>query len=187
MQTVQRCKFYLKNVGELTKKEKEQLTPLMIDTYPKFKKYYLKNKYYSVVRPQMIHLIKDGNVIVGTGKFLWRTIKIGTISIKFFAFGRLITKAYQGKGLGGKLTEKNLKEARRRGADMLYCCTSNPIAEKTSRRLGFKQLHIPVLYKHAQSEKIKKERGRIWIYEFKKGLFEQIEKLSKLYIGIGPV
>ena len=103
-------KFYFKKVSALTKEEKQQMMHLMIATYPAFKKYYLKNKYYSTVKPQMEHLIKDNNILIGVGKLLWRKIKIGETSIKLFAFGVLITKKYQGKGLGTEIIKKDIIE-----------------------------------------------------------------------------
>ena len=127
-------KFYLKKVSELTGPEKEQMMRLMIITYPAFKKYYLKNKYYSTVKPQMENLIKDGNKIVGVGKLLWRKVMVEKTPIKFFAFGVLITKKHQRRGLGSRLIIKDIKEAKNRGADILYGSTSNPVAEKIVKK-----------------------------------------------------
>jgi len=160
---------------------------LMIATYPLFKKYYLRNKHYSTVKPQMENLIKDGNKLVGVGKFLWRKVKIGAMPVKFFAFGVLITKKYQKQGLETKLIEKNIKEAKKRRADILYGSTSNPLAERMVKKLGFKKLNTPVFYKHIESGKIKKEKGRVWVFEFKKGVLQKIENLKKFYIGTGPL
>lgn len=160
---------------------------LMIAVYPAFKKYYLKNKYYSTVRPQMENLIKDDDKIIGVGKLLWRKIKIAERFINFFAFGVLIAKKYQKMGLGSKLIAKDIKEAKKMGADILYGSTSNPIAEKVVKKLGFQKLNTPVFYRHVESGKIKKEKGRVWVFEFKKGLLENIEKLPKFYIGAGPL
>lgn len=187
MKNNSKYKFYLKEVSKLTKAEKEQMMHLMIATYPAFKKYYLKNKYYSTVRPQMENLIKDGDKIVGVGKLLWRKVIIGKRAIKFFAFGVLVTKKYQKMGLGSKLIAKDIKKAKKMGADILYGSTSNPVAEKIVKKLGFQKLNTPVFYKRIESGRIEREKGGVWIFEFKKGLFGNIEKLPKLYIGTGPL
>lgn len=187
MQKIDKYKFYLKKVSNLTDKEKEQIMLLSIATYPAFKKYYLRNKYYSTVKPQMENLIKDNNKIIGVGKLLWRKVMIERKPIKFIAFGVLIAKKYQKHGLGSMLIAKDIKEAKRMRADILYGSTSNPIAEKIVKKLGFQKLNTPVFYKHVESGKIKKEKCRVWIFEFKKGLFENIEKLPKFYIGTGPL
>ena len=180
-------KFYFKKVSALTKEEKQQMMHLMIATYPAFKKYYLKNKYYSTVKPQMEHLIKDNNILIGVGKLLWRKIKIGETSIKLFAFGVLITKKYQGKGLGTEIIKKDIIESKKRAADILYGSTTNLVAEKIIKKLGFQKLNTSVFYKDSETEKIKKESDRVWVYEFKKGIISKIRNLKKFYIGIGPL
>jgi len=187
MQGSNKYKFYFKKVDDLTQRDKEQMMQLMIATYPTFKEYYLKNKYYSAVKPQMENLIKDGDKLVGVGKFLWRKVMVGTKSIFFFAFGILIKKQYQGRGLGIKLIESDIKEARTRGADILYGSTSNLNAKRIVKKLGFKKLSIPVFYKDVKTKKIKRENDEVWVFEFKKGLLEKIIKLPKLYIGTGPL
>ena len=187
MRNTSKYKFYLKKVSELTAQEKEQMMRLMIATYPAFKKYYLKNKYYSTVKPQMENLIKDRDEIVGVGKLLWRKMVVGKTPIKFFAFGVLIAKKYQKRGLGSTLIAKDIKEAKKRGADILYGSTINPAAEKIVKKLGFKKLTTPVFYRHTKTGKIKKETGRVWVFEFRNGLIESVEKLPKFYIGIGPL
>lgn len=149
-------KFYLKNVGDLTNEEKGQMMQLMIDTYPAFIKYYLKNKYYSSVKPQVVNLIKDGDKIVGVGKLLWRKVFVGKNSINFFAFGVLIDKNYQKLGLGSKFIAKDIIEAKKMGSDILYGTTSNPVAGKIVKRLGFKKLNTAVFYKEGTSGKRKK-------------------------------
>lgn len=187
MRSHTKYKFYLKKVGDLSKDEKEQMMQLMIATYPAFKRYYLKNKYYSTVRPQMTNLIKDGDSIAGVGKFLWRNVTVGERTIKFLAFGVLIAKEHQKIGLGGSLIAKNIKEAKKMGADILYGTTSNPAAENIMRGLGFKKLDTPVYYKDVEKWKVRRERNRVWIFEFKKGIIEEIEKSPKFYIGTGPL
>ena len=187
MRNNNKFKFYLKKSGDLTEQEKEQMMCLMIATYPAFKRYYLKNKHYSTVKPQMENLIKENGKIVGVGKLLWRKIMVGKTPIKFFAFGVLIAKKYQGCGLGSRLIAKDIKEAKKRDADILYGSTTNPIAEKIVKKLGFQKLSTPVFYKHIESGRIEKERCRVWVFEFKKGLLENIEKLPKFYIGTGSL
>lgn len=182
-----RYKFYLKRVGSLTRKEKGQMMRLMIATYPAFRKYYLKNKYYSTVKPQMENLIKDGNEIIGLGKILWRRIIIGQKSINLFALGVLIDKKHQKQGLGSSLIARNIKKAKSLGADILYGSTSNRIAEKILKKFDFQKLNVPVFYKDVESEKIQKEKDRVWIFEFKKGISKDIQKLKKIYIGSGPL
>lgn len=182
-----RYKFYLKKVGDLTSQEKEQLMRLMIETYPPFKKYYLKNKYYSTVRPQMENVIKDGESVIGAGKLLHRKIKAGATHISFFAFGLLIAKEHREKGLGTKLIAKNIMEAKKRGADVLYGSTANPSAERIVKKLGFKKLHVPIYYKDAETKKIREEKNGVWVFEFKKGLVDKIDGLKRFYIGTGPL
>lgn len=187
MKNCLKYKFCLKKVGKLTEAEKEQMMRLMIATYPAFKKYYLKNKYYSTVRPQMENLICDSNKIIGVGKLLWRKVMVRNKIVKLFAFGVLIAKKYQNKGLGSKLIAKDVKEAKKMGADILYGSTSNPIAEKIIKKLGFQKLNIPVFYKNVESGRVEREKCGAWIFEFKKGILKDIEKLQRLYIGSGPL
>lgn len=187
MKNVKNYKFYLKKVESLTAQEKKQMMRLMIANYPAFKKYYLKNKYYSAIKPQMENLIKDNDKLAGVGKFLWRKVKVGTTPVKLFAFGVLIAKTHQGQGLGTKLIAKNIKEAGKRGAGVLYGSTSNPIAEKILKKLNFEKLDVPVFYKHACSGKIEKENDSVWILEFKKGIIKSIGKMPEFYIGAGPL
>ena len=180
-------KFYFKKVSALTKDEKQQMMHLMIATYPAFKKYYLKNQFYSTVKPQMEHLIKNGRILIGVGKLLWRKVNVGKTSIKFFAFGVLIIKKYQGLGLGTKIIKKDIKEAKKRGADILYGSTENPIAEKIVKKLGFKKLDVAVFYKDTETGITKREQGRSWVFEFKNGIIKRIENLQRFYIGTGPL
>lgn len=180
-------KFYFKKVTELTKNEKNQMMNLMVVTYPKYRELYIKNKYYSTVKPQMEHLIKQKGELVGLGKFLWRKVKIGVKFIKFFAFGIRILKKHQGKGLGTKLIKKDILEAKKRGADILYCSTANIKAEHVIAKLGFKKLNTPVFYKNTKTGKIQKEKDNVWVYEFNKGIINKIENLKKFYIGTGSL
>jgi len=180
-------KFYFRKVASLTEEEKQQMMHLMIATYPAFKRYYLRNKYYSTVKPQMEHLIKEGNTLVGVGKLLWRKVKIGKISIKLFAFGVLIIKKHQDRGLGTEIIKKDIIEAKKRDADILYGSTVNPIAEKIVKKLGFQKLNIPVFYKDSETKKVKKESGKVWVYELKRNVINKIENSPRFYIGIGPL
>lgn len=179
--------FSLKKAGELTSQEKEELMQFMIKIYPAFKKYYVKNKYYSTVRPQMVHIIKNNETIIGTGKLLHRKIRAGAKSISLFAFGVLIAKKHRGEGLGTQLIVKNIVEAKKRKADILYGSTKNPRAEKIVKKLGFKKVGVPVYYTDTKTKRIIKEKNRVWIFEFKKGFKSKLEGLEKLYIGTGPL
>ena len=187
MKNISKYKFYFKKTTNLTKEEKNKMMHLMIATYPAFKKYYLKNKYYSTVKPQFEHLIMINKNLVGVGKLLWRKVKIGNQFIKFFAFGVLISKKHQGKSLGTTLIKKDIVEAKKRRADILFGSTTNQIAEGIVKKLGFKNLICPVFYTNVEIGKIEKENHRVWIYEFKKGLINKIENLQKFYIGTGPL
>ena len=161
---------------------------LSIAEYPAFKRYYLKHKYYSVVRPQMEFSIKkEGRDIIGTGKFLWRTIEVNKKPVRLFAFGVLIAKQYQKQGLGSELVRRSIVEAKKRGADLLYGSTSNPIMAKVLRRLGFKRLHTAVLYKNGETKKVERESAKAYTFEFKRGLIREIESHGKLFIGRGPL
>ncbi|MEK9183821.1 MAG: GNAT family N-acetyltransferase [Patescibacteria group bacterium] len=179
--------FFMKEGKRLTLNEKKQLMNLSIDTYPPFEKYYRRNKYYSTVKPQMKFLVKKGKEIIGTGKFLWRTVMVNKAPIILFAFGVLVAKKYQRKGLGTRIMGTFAEEAKNRGADILYGTTTNPIMEKIMRKLKFKRLSVPVFYKDSESKKIKKEKDNAYILEFRKGIFNEIEKLDKFYIGVGPL
>ena len=135
----------------------------------------------------MEHLIKQKGELVGVGKFMWRKVKIGNKFIRFFAFGILISKKHQGRRLGTKLIKKYILEAKKRGADILYGSTTNLKAEHIVAKLGFKRLNTPFFYKNTKTGKIQKEKDRVWVYEFKKGILNRIKNLKKFYIGAGPL
>ncbi|MBI2446651.1 MAG: hypothetical protein HYV51_02395 [Parcubacteria group bacterium] len=187
MKNVSNYKFYFKNTDDLTKNEKNEMMHLMIATYPAFKKYYLKNKYYSTVKPQFEHLIMVNKNLVGVGKLLWRKVRVDNRFIKFFAFGVLILKRHQSNGLGTILIKKDIVEAKKRRADILFGSTNNRMAESIVKKLGFKKINVPVFYTNTETGKIEKENHRVWIYEFKNGLINKIENLQKFYIGTGPL
>lgn len=180
-------KFVLKKIGELSSDEKEKIMRLSIKMYPAFKKYYLKNKYYSTVRPQLVNIIKSKENIVGTGKLLWRKIEINKKSAKLIAFGVLISKACQKKGLGTKVVLNNIKAAIKMKADILYGTTASPIAKKMMKKIGFKKIRTPIYYKDRETGKINKEKNSVYIFELKKGAIDKIKKLTRLYIGTGPL
>ncbi|MBI4086240.1 MAG: GNAT family N-acetyltransferase [Candidatus Liptonbacteria bacterium] len=179
--------FELKDANKLNDEEKNQLMMLSISEYPAFKKLYAKNKYYSTVKPQKQFIIKQGKKIIGTGKFLWRTIKVNKKSFRMAAFGVLISKKYQKLGLGTELIKRDIQEAKKKKIDLLYGSTSNPVAVKILEGLGFRQLKTAVLYKDSETKQIKMEKGQVYIFELKNGILKQIEKTKKFFIGIGPV
>lgn len=160
---------------------------LLVKMYPPFKFLFDKHRYYSTVKPQMEFLIKGKNKLIGTGKFLWRNVKIKDEKIKLFAFGMVIDKPYQRQGMGTKLIQLNKEEAKRRGADLLYGSTSNPKVERMLKKAGFKKLKVFVIYKDAITKEIKKESSSVYVFEFKKGLVAKLNKLEHFYIGIGPI
>lgn len=177
----------LKKTKGLTKKEKEQLMEFMIEMYPRFKKYYAKNKYYSTVRPQMVHIVKDGDTIVGTGKLLHRKIKIQKRSLTLFAFGVLIGKKHQKQGLGKLIVKRSVREAKALGGDLVYGSTANPIAKKMLFDLGFQKMTAPIYYKDAETKKILREKNDVFVFTYKKKVFNELNELKKKYIGTGPI
>jgi len=160
---------------------------LFVRMYPPFKTFYDKHGYYSTIKPQMEFLIKSGDKLIGGGKFLWRDVKIEDRKIKLFGFGMVVDKPYQKQGIGTKLILLNKKEAKKRKADLLYGGTHNPIVEKMLKRSGFKRLKTVVKYKDTKTKKIKKGSSSVYVFEFKKGLTDKINKLESFYIGTGPI
>lgn len=184
---VMKYKLYFKKSGDLTKEEKDHLMEFMIGMYPQFKKYYIKNKYYSTVRPQMVHIIKDGNNIIGTGKLLHRKIKIQNGSLTLFAFGVLIGKKYQKQGLGKLIVKRSVQKAKALGGDFLYGTTTNPVAKKMLLDLGFQKITAPIYYKDAGTKKIVREKNDVFVFAYKKKVFDGLNDLKKIYIGTGPI
>ncbi|MFQ5531815.1 MAG: GNAT family N-acetyltransferase [Candidatus Nanoarchaeia archaeon] len=179
--------FILKTNKELSEEDKQEIYKLNIKIYPKFKNYYEKNKYYSTIKPNMVWVIKDKEKVIGTGKFLWKNITVGGKKIKLFSFGILIDKDYQNKGLGSKLTKLQIEESRKRKADIVYVSTENPVAEKMAIKSGFKKLNVPIFFKEVLTNKKMREMNSTLIFEFRKGIIKEIEKLDSLYIGRGPI
>ncbi len=179
--------FFLKTDKELSKREKCQMHDLLVKMYPPFKALFDKHGYYSTVKPQMNFLIKEGDKLISTGKFLWRNVKIKDEKIKLFAFGIVVNKPYQKQGVGTDLTWLNKKEAKKRKADLLYGSTSNQKVERMLEELGFEKLRTLVMYKDATTKEIKKESSSVYVFEFKKGLIDKLNKLEYFYIGIGPI
>lgn len=181
--------FVLKKDKELSGKEKNQMHDLLVKTYPKpsFIRLYNKHGYYSTVKPQMNFLIKKGSKLVGTGKFLWRNIKIDGETIKLFAFGMVVAKEYQNKGLGTNIIRLSIKNAKRKNGDIVYASTSNQKVKKMLVKLDFAMLKIPVFYKDVTTKKIKRSKNSVYMFELKKGLVKKINSLPKIYIGIGPI
>lgn len=179
--------FFLKIDKELSKREKRQMHDLLVKMYPSFKYFFDKNGYYSTVKPQMNFLIKETDKLVGTGKFLWRNVKVNDKKAKLFAFGMVVDKPYQKQGIGTKLILLTKDESKKRNADLLYGSTTNRKVERMLKGAGFKKLKVPVMYKDAVAKVNKKESNPVYVFEFKKGLINRLNKLAHLYIGIGPV
>src|SRR3989339_165293 len=97
--------IFLKADKELSKEEKFQMHNLLVKMYPRFKKLFDSNEYYSTVKPQMNFLVKKANKLIGTGKFLWRNVRIKNESVKLFALGMVVEKQYQNRGIGTKLVK----------------------------------------------------------------------------------
>jgi len=179
--------FFLKTDKELSKREKCQMHDLLIKMYPPFKTLFDKHGYYSTVKPQMEFLIKDGDKLIGTGKLLWRNVKIKGGIVKLFAFGMVVDKPYQKQGIGTELIRLNKKEVKKRKADLLYGSTRNQKVERMLEKARFEKLKVLVMYKDTITKKIKKERSSAYVFEFKKGLVDELNKLEHFYIGIGPI
>jgi len=180
-------KFISKRAGKLTSEEKKEIYNLNIKEYPKFKKYYQKNIYYSSIKPQKVLIIKLRDKIIGTGKLLWRKIRLYNQNIKMAAFGVLIDRNYHRKGLGTKLIKIQIKEAKRVKADFIYCSTSNPIAKKILLKLGFMKINSPIFYKEIFSKKIKKVKIQSYILELDKDVLKVISNEKGLFLGLGPL
>ncbi len=180
-------KFLVKPVEDLTEDEKDQLMKISIAEYPLFEKYYKKNKYYSVIKPQMVGLVLLGDKIVGKGKFLWQNVLIGNNNTKMFGFGVLIDSAYQGQGLGTELIKTYVEKARVLGADFVLATTINTVVDEILPKLGFKKLTSVVEYTNAITGIRQLEKGRCYVLEMKEGLLKEIEVSKILYIGTGPV
>jgi GNAT superfamily N-acetyltransferase len=179
--------FFLKTPRELSEKEKEEMHDKFVRLYPPFKSFYDKNRYYSTIKPQIIYLVKEEDKLAGSAKLLWHNIKVNNETIKFFAFGMLIDDSYQKQGIGTRLVRLEKKEAKERKAGLLYAASKNPHVEKMLEKAGFKKLKTIVKYKDSITKEIKKESNFIYVFEFKKGLINKINKLEQFYIGIGPI
>ena len=177
----------LKEDRRLSKKEKTQMHGLLVKMYPAFKSLFDKHGYYSTVRPQMNFLIKRDKMLVATGKFLWRNVGIKNKTFKLFALGMVVAKEYQNRGLGTKLVQLSIENARKRKADILYGSTSNLKVKKILTKLGFQRLTAPIFYKDITTKEIKREKEFAYVFEFKKGLFEKLNALPRIYIGKGPI
>jgi len=177
----------LKEDKKLSKKEKTQMHGLLVKMYPAFKSLFDKHGYYSTVRPQRNFLIKRDEMLVATGKFLWRKVRLKNKTIKLFAFGMVVAKEYQNQGLGTKLAQLSIENARKRKADILYGSTSNPKVKKILTKLGFQRLTAPVFYKDITTKEINKEREFVYVFEFRQGLLEELNALPRIYIGLGPI
>lgn len=179
--------FFFKKPRELSEKEKEEMHDKLVRLYPPFKIFYDKNRYYSTIKPQIIYLVKEEEKLVGSAKLLWRNVKVDDETIKLFAFGMTIDGQYQKQGIGTRLVRLEKQEAKERNADLLYGASKNPHVEKMLMKEGFKKLQTIVKYKDSLTREIKKESNFIYVFEFKKGLINKINKLEQFYIGIGPV
>ena len=179
--------FFLKTDKQLSRVEKNQMHNLLVRMYPSFRDLFDKHGYYSTVKPQMNFLIKNDGALVGTGKFLWRVVMIKNASTKLFAFGMVIAKEHQNKGLGTTLIKLCIKEARKRNGDILYGSTGNSRVKRMLNKLGFRKLNTPVFYKDVVMRNVKKEKTSVYIFELTKGLTKRINTLSKIYIGVGPI
>jgi len=177
----------LKEDKKLSKKEKTQMHDLLVKMYPAFKGLFDKHGYYSTIRPQMNFLIKRDKMLVATGKFLWRNVKLEIETIKLFAFGMVVAKEYQNRGLGTKLVQLSIENASKRKADILYGSTSNLKVKKILTKLGFQRLTAPIYYKDITTKEIKREREFAYVFEFKQGLLENLNTLQRIYIGSGPI
>ena len=177
----------LKADKQLSKEEKFQMHRLLVKMYPRFKNLFDKNEYFSTVRPQMNFLVKKAGELIGTGKFLWRNIKIKNESIKLFAFGMVVAKRYQNQGIGTKIVALSIQNAKKRKADLLYASTSNSKVKKMLSQLKFQIITAPIFYKDVISKDLTREKGAAYIFEFKPGLKEKINILTQIYLGVGPI
>ena len=157
--------------------------------YPAFAKYYKKNRYYSTIKPQMTCLIREpvSKVLIGSGKFLWSTLKTEIGTLKLFAFGVLIDTKFQRVGLGTHLIEMFIKLAGKKNADLLYGSTENPAVHKMLARLGFKKIICPVVYVNGVTGKRETQTINSYAFEFKEGIIDKINTLKEFNVGIGPM
>lgn len=179
--------FFLRMDKELSRKEKCEIHELAVRLFPLFKDLYDEHGYYSTVKPQISFLIRKENELIGAGKLLWRNVKVENENIKLFAFGMLIDDLYQGKGIGTEMIDLNKKEAGKRKADLLYGSTNSQIMWKMLIKSGFKRIKVPITYKDSTTKEIKKGDNYVYLFEFKKGLINKVNKLKAFYVGIGPI
>lgn len=178
--------FDLKPSDDLTNEEQEQLMHLSIATYPTFRDLYSKNKYYSTIKPQKVWLLRDGEKIVGTGKFLWKDIDVENRKIRMVAFGILIDEKYRRRGLGTILIERNVQEAKAIGADVLYGATHQQSVADMLMKEGFVRAPFKVTYEDIHIKNICEEVGA-YILPLNHRVREILKNLQELFIGVGPV
>ncbi|MFA6415048.1 MAG: GNAT family N-acetyltransferase [Candidatus Paceibacterota bacterium] len=180
-------KIELTSGDELTDEQKDILMALSIAEYPPYEKYYRVNKYYSVIKPQIIGLILRNDEIVGDGKLLWQNVELPDRHIKLFGFGLTIRKEYQGKGLGTELIKQFMHKAEELGADILYATSDSPVIDHILNKFGFSKLTMPVEYTHALSGEREREEKTAYVYLYNKDILASLEKLSVFYLGQGPI
>lgn len=189
VETFKGFEYYLKEDQELTAEEKEEMHAFLVKMYPAFAKYYKKNRYYSTIKPQITCLIREpvSKALVGSGKFLWSTLKTEIGALKLCAFGVLIDTEFQRAGLGKHLIEVFIKLAGEKNADLLYGSTENPVVHKMLAKLGFKEITCPVTYINGVTGKRETQKISSYALEFKQGLIDKINNLKEFDIGVGPM
>jgi GNAT superfamily N-acetyltransferase len=178
----------LKGSDELTDLQKDQLMILSIAEYPPYEKYYRVNKYFSVIKPQIVGLVLRGQEIIGDGKLLWHDVKVSDHTFKLFGFGLTIRKEFQGEGLGTSLVKHFVEKAKELEADIIYATSDNPVIDHMLLvTFGFSKLAVPVEYIHAVTGASEREEKKVYVYFRNTEVARAIESLSVFNIGKGPI
>lgn len=180
-------KYLYKTNDEIDRKLKEEIYKLATKIYPDFRKYFKKNRYYSTVKPQLILLVFDKNKLIGYGKLLWRNLKLVKSQIKFSACGFIVDSLYQKEGIGTKMLDLSINQAKEIKADVLYASTTNPNAIKMLEKKSFKKITTKLTYTEALTNKDVEEIGHAYCLELTDGILKEINSLPFFHIGIGPV
>jgi len=177
----------LKEAGEITDEEKEELMQLSIEMFPEYADLYRKNKYYSAFEPQKSWLVRHEGKIVGTGKFLWKDLSFDDVTLRMCGFGGLVLDMYQQKGIGTSILEAAIQETQRASGDFLYASTENGVADEMLLAQGFELLNVPVVYNQPGENEVLPLNKRIYVYEITPGTLDKLKAQETLNIGDGPV
>lgn len=187
--------YELKRSHDLTEYEIEKTHDLIVTMFPAFREYYERNRYYSSVKPQMIMSVWDGQAkenLVASGKLLWRDLDLDPPvgKVKLFVFGYLVYDAYQKMGVGTRMLEIYLEEAKKKRADLLFGSTANPVAISMLEKHGFRTFATTLTWEDAMSREIVDVTAAgytPYVYAFREGIVEDFNSLPSVHLGVGPL